>query len=109
MSHAPGVQPILDAATRAAASSDWTTAEKCLRLALRMQEVALGPSHPDVARTLVQLGSVCEVMLQLAEAEVCYRKAFAIAAAALLPGDPLVTSTRDNLRQFCAAHDVAFE
>lgn len=109
MSDPSGVQPILDAATRAAASSDWRTAGKCLRLALRMQELARGPTHPDLVRTLDRLGSVCEVAGQLAEAEVCFRRALAIAVAAVAPDHPLVITSRDNLRQFCVAHDVPIE
>jgi hypothetical protein len=103
------VQSVLDAATRAAASSNWTTAEQCLRLALRMQEVTLGPSHPELARTLGNLGSVCEVSRQITAAETCYRKALKIAAAALVADHPLVLRTRDNLRQFCAANDLPLD
>jgi hypothetical protein len=109
MSQDPDVQPILDAATQAFASSDWATAEKCLRLALRIQEGALGPSHPELVRTLDRLGSVCEVAHRLGEAELCYRRALSIASATLTPDHPLVTKTRGNLQQFCDAHNLPIE
>jgi hypothetical protein len=109
MPEVSGVQSVLNSAKRAAASRDWGSAEKCFRLALRMQEVALGPTHPELARTLGHLAAVCEVSNQLGEAENCYRKAWAIAAAVLAPTDPVVTTSRDNLRQFCAAHNIPLD
>ena len=109
MPEVSGVQSVLDAAKRAAATRDWGSAEKCFRLALRMQEVALGPTHPALVTTLGNLAAVCEVSNKLAEAEICYRKACAIASAALPPADPLVTTACNNLRQFCEAHGVQLE
>ena len=109
MPESSGPQAVLDAAKRAAATSDWVTAEKCLRLALRMQEVAVGPAHPELANTLNNLAVVCEVSGQLAEAEVCYRKAFSIASAAFAADHPFVATSRENLRQFCEAHDLPFD
>jgi hypothetical protein len=109
MSESSGVQPILDAATRAAASSDWPTAEKCLRLALRMQEVALGPSHPELASILNNLAVVCEVSQKLDEAEMCYRRALTIVTSSLPPGHASVVTARQNLREFCEAHNLALD
>ena len=109
MPESSGPQAVLDAAKRAAAASDWVTAEKCLRLALRMQEVAVGPAHPELANTLNNLAVVCEVSGQLAEAEVCYRKAFSIASAAFAADHPFVATSRDNLRQFCEAHELPLD
>jgi hypothetical protein len=47
---------------------------------------------------------VHEGLAHLDEAEVCYRRAHAIAVAALAPDHPFVETSERNLREFCAAH-----
>ena len=107
MSHEP--RSVLDAAEEAAAAGDYTSAESLLREAARLQEAALGQFHPELANTLNNLGVVCEIINQPAEAERCYRRACAIAAATLDPEDPFVLTSRKNLRDFCEARGKVIE
>jgi len=94
----------LVAAAEQAAAGDYTSAERLLREALEEQERHLGPGHPDLAKTLNNLGVVCDLAGRVDEAEQCYRGAYAIAAAALAPDNPVVATSRQNLEDFCAAH-----
>ena len=50
----------MDAAAEAAAQGDFRTAERHLKRAVELQELTLGPQHPDVANTLNNLGVVYE-------------------------------------------------
>ena len=59
--------------------------------------------HPDLANTLNNLGVVYEPLERPADAERCYRRAFAIASAVLDPNHPFVTLSATNLRDFCLA------
>jgi hypothetical protein len=95
---------IIEAAEQAASVGDYPSAERLLREAARLQETRLGPSHPDLANTLNNLGVVCEITEKPLEAEQCYRRAYAIATAALEPNHPFVTTSGKNLRAFCEAH-----
>jgi hypothetical protein len=97
------VQTVVDAAERAAAEKDFAAAERLLREAVELQEADLGPHHPDLANTLNNLGVVCEMADQPSEAETCYRRAYAIAAAALPPDHSFVITSRENLTEFCKA------
>jgi hypothetical protein len=103
------VQPILDAAEKAAADGDIDAAEQLLRRAVRLQEANLGPHHPDLANTLNNLGVVCEKTGRLDEADGCYRRAYEIAAAAFEPDHPFVVTSRKNLADFCEANGRAIE
>lgn len=91
-------------AERAAAAGDFAGAETSLRHALDLQERLLGAAHPDLASTLNNLAVVCETNGRLDEAEQFYRRAHAVATAALPPGDALVETSRANLEDFCRAH-----
>jgi hypothetical protein len=95
---------IIEAAEQAASAGDYPSAERLLREAARLQETRLGPSHPDLANTLNNLGVVCEITDKPLEAEQCYRRAYAIAVAALEPDHTFVTTSGKNLRAFCEAH-----
>ena len=109
MPDSSSVQPILDAAEKAAADGDIDAAEQLLRRAVRLQEANLGPHHPDLANTLNNLGVVCEKTGRLDEAEGCYRRAYEIAAAAFEPDHPFVVTSRKNLADFCEANGRAIE
>lgn len=93
----------IDAAERAAAAADFTSAERLLREAAELQEEHLGPSHPDLANTLNNLGIVCENTGKLDDAEAFYRRASEMAAATLPADHPFVATSRRNLMDFTSA------
>ena len=95
---------LFDAAEQAAMGGDFAVASRLLGDAARAQEAALGPHHLDLANTLNNLAVAHERCGQLDEAEREYRRAHAIAARALPADDPLVTTSAQNLREFCEAN-----
>jgi len=103
------LRAILDSAERAAAAQDFASAAEFLRRAAAVQEAEHGSQHPDLANTFNNLGIVYEGLGQPADAEASYRKAYAIATATLAADDPLVVTSRQNLRDFCAASGRPFE
>ena len=103
------LRAILESAERAAAAEDFVSAERHLRQAAELQELRLGPGHHDLANTLNNLGIVCEHVGKSADAEACYRRAYRIASASLPPDHPLVQTSGQNLRDFCAATGKPFE
>ncbi len=109
MSDLESVRSAVDAAERAAAGGDFQQAARHLRDAVAHQEVALGPTHPDLASTLNNLGVVCERLGENDEAERCYRRACAIVSAAFPADHPFVATSRQNLEAFCAARGVPVE
>ncbi len=94
---------VVDLAEQAAAAGDYVSAERLLREAVRLREEESGPLSPDLANTLNNLGVVSEIRNNADEAEVCYRRAYAIAAATLPPDHPFVATSRKNLSDLCAA------
>ena len=96
-------------AEQAARGGDYPRADVLLREALRLQESTLGSQHPDLASTLNNLAVVCETLGRLDDAEQFYRRAFAVASWSRPPADPLVVTSRENLKDFCAAHGRSFE
>jgi tetratricopeptide (TPR) repeat protein len=109
MQDAPELRSIVEAAERAAADGDFIAAERHLRLAASLQESQPGGPLPDLANTLNNLGIVCERLGKVADAEACYRRAYAIAAAAPAPDDPVALTSRQNLKEFCIAQGRPFE
>jgi hypothetical protein len=103
------VLALMEAAERVAGGGDFATAASLLRQAADVQEAALGPTHPDLANTLNNLGVVCERIEQPVEAERCYRRAYAIASAVLPPEHPFVGMSAKNLRDFCDARGLPFD
>jgi hypothetical protein len=103
------IQTVVEAAEQAAAAGDYAAAEHLLREAALLQEARLGPLHPDLANTLNNLGVVCEIRDKSADAELCYRRAHAIAIAVLEPDHPFVATSRKNLSDFCAARGTPVE
>jgi hypothetical protein len=96
-------------AERAAAAGDFVSAAKHLRTLLARQEAERGPSDPELANTLNNLGVVSERTGDVAEAERCYRRAYSIVGAAFPADHPLVTTSRENLTAFCAAQGIPLE
>ena len=102
-------QSIIHAAEKAAASGSFSSAEKLLREAARLQEASLGPRHPDLANTLNNLGIVCEMTRKFDDAEQYFRRAVSIARTSLPPEHPFVTTSHNNLRDFCEARGKTVE
>jgi hypothetical protein len=100
-------QALSDAASKAAAAGDYTSAEQFLRETATLQEATLGRVHPDLANTLNNLGIVCEIVDKPAEAEQCFQRAYEIATAALSPDHPFVTTSRKNLDDFRATRGIS--
>ena len=109
MWEARDAQSIIQAAEKAAAGGSYTSAEKLLRQAARMQEANLGPRHPDLANTLNNLGIVCEMTGKPDDAEQYFRRAVSIARTSLDPDHPFVTTSQKNLREFCEARGKSVE
>ena len=103
------LRAILDSAEQAASVQDFVSAEHYLRKAATLQEAQLGANHPDLANTLNNLGIVCERTGNVSDAEACYRRAYAIARSTLPAEDPLVITSGQNLKDFCAATGRPFE
>lgn len=100
---------LLDRAERAATAGDLASADELLRGAARIQEEELGPLHPDLANTLNNLAIVAERAGSSNEAEMLYRRAAAIATAALPSDHPMVVASRQNLEDFCRARGVSID
>src|SRR4051812_2990683 len=109
MPEARELRTVIEAAEQAASTGDYVTAELSLREAAALQETELGPFHPDLANTLNNLAIVYERIDSPAEAELCYRRAYAIATKAHAPDHPLVVTSRKNLEDFCKARGRPFE
>ncbi|HEX5107928.1 MAG TPA: DUF2914 domain-containing protein [Vicinamibacterales bacterium] len=106
MTHVTEPGTVLAAAEEAAENGDLATAERLLREALALQEANLGPKHADLAETLNNLAVVCERQQKFGDAEQNYRRAHAIAIAALKPGDPKVATSLKNLVDFCVSRGI---
>ena len=100
------LRSIVQGVEQAEARGDHVTAERLLRQALALQETSAGPNHPEVANILNNLAIVCELNGKLTDAEGCYRRAYAIATSSLPANDPFVTTSRENLEQFCTARGI---
>jgi hypothetical protein len=104
MSDPVSLASLFDAAEQAALNGDFATAARLLGEAARAQEATLGPDHLDLANTLNNLAVAHERSGQLDAAEREYRRAHAIAARTRPADDPLVTTSAQNLREFCQAN-----
>src|SRR6185503_15566513 len=109
MPEAHELRSVIEAADQAASGGDFVTAEIKLREAAALQEAQLGPFHADLANTLNNLGVIYERVDSPAEAELCYRRAYAIATKALEPSHPFVATSRKNLEDFCKARGRPFD
>ena len=80
------------------ALADYAGARGAYERALRIDEAAFGPDHPNVAIRVNNLGSVLEDMGDLAGARAAYERALRILEKAGLPPDhPYIRIVRDNL------------
>ena len=109
MSELPDATRLLEAAEQAARTDDLALADELLRRAAHLQEIELGPLHPDLANTLNNLAIVAEKTGRLSEAETFYRRAVAITSASLPADHPMVTASRENLEDFCRARGLPIE
>ena len=106
MSDTREFQSVVHAAEQAAAAGDYKSAEELLHTAALLQEASLGPLHPDLASTLNNLGVVCEITGNVADAERYFRRAWEIAHATLEPDNPFVATSRKNLEDFCNTRGI---
>src|SRR5262245_9805969 len=100
------LRSILNAAEQAVARADAASAEQLLRDALALQESTPDAPRDEIAKTLNNLAVVCEMTGNLKDAETCYRRAHTIATATLPASDPFVTTSRENLEEFCKAQGL---
>ncbi|MEP0803884.1 MAG: tetratricopeptide repeat protein [Chloroflexota bacterium] len=77
--------------------ADYAGARAAYERALKIDEAALGPDHPDVARNVNNLGSVLQAQGDLAEARAAFERVLGILEKTLPPEHPYVTSTTNNL------------
>lgn len=94
------------AAAEAAGQGDAAAAAALLRLALDQQVGALGPDHRALAPTLNNLAMMLERQGETAEAERCYRRAYAVARQGAPADDPQVVVSRANLVAFLQASGI---
>ena len=91
------VARLLSEAGEARAGGDLESAERALRRVLRLQEADLGPTHPEVANTLNDLGVICDELGRPQEAEFLYRRALGLAQKALPSDHPYIATSLENL------------
>src|SRR5262245_5656332 len=103
------LRDILNAAEQAVGREDNASAERLLREALELQELKPNTQRDEIAKTLNNLAIVCEMVGKLGDAETCYRRAYKIAVASLPATDPFVTTSRENLEEFCKANALPLE
>jgi Protein of unknown function (DUF2914)/Tetratricopeptide repeat len=103
------VRSLMEAAEEAAGAGNYVSAREYLRQAVALQEANVGPTDPFLANTLNNLGVVYEREGKPAEAEACYRRAYAVARAALAADHPFVVMSASNLREFCEARGLPFD
>ena len=109
MPESDDLRAVIEEAEKAATAGDYLAAERLLRDAADRQEASLGPLHPDLANTLNNLAVVYEALDRPADAEGCYRRAFAMVTQAFEPGHPLIATSEQNLRAFCSARGIPIE
>ena len=65
--------------------------------ALGLKERLLGREHPDVAVTLNNLGVLYRAQKRFLDAQLCYRRAYAIFSNTFYPEHPSVQTCASNL------------
>ena len=87
---------------------DYAKAEPLYQRALAIREKALGPEHPDVARSLNNLANLYHDRGDYAKAEPLYQRALAIREKSLGPEHPDVADSLNSLaRLYVAKNDIA--
>ena len=76
---------------------DYAKAEPLYQRALKIDEKALGPDHPDTAQTLNNLAELYRSMGDYAKAEPLYQRALKIKEKALGPDHPDTAMALNNL------------
>ena len=76
---------------------EYAAARPYYERALAIREQALGPSHPDTARSLNNLGVLCYYEGELEQCAVLLRRALAIYEQSLGAEHPDTRSTRESL------------
>jgi hypothetical protein len=76
---------------------------------LAMNEAALGPEHPAVARDVNNLAGVLRDLGDLVGARASYERALAIAQPAYGPDHPTTRTIAANLRSLDASHGDGLE
>jgi len=77
--------------------AEFARARTCFERALKINEAAYGPDHPNVAACVNNLGGVLEAQGDLAGARACYERALKIDEAAYGPEHPTVAIRVNNL------------
>ncbi len=77
--------------------ADYAGARGCLERALRIDEAAFGPDHPNVATVVNNLGRVLQDLGDLSGARGCLERALRIDEAAFGPDHPNVARDVNNL------------
>ena len=75
----------------------YAEAEPLYKRSLAIREKALGPEHPDVAKSLDNLAQLYDSQRKYAEAEPLYKRSLAIREKALGPEHPDVAKSLDML------------
>jgi len=82
---------------------DYRAAEPHFLRALEIRRVSLGPSHPDFATSLNDLGGFYQTLGRFDEAEKCLREAVDAYESALGPNHPWVATGLNNLAELLRA------
>jgi serine/threonine protein kinase/Tfp pilus assembly protein PilF len=85
--------------------NEFDEAEELYGRALELRERALGPDHPDVARSLNNLGLHYQTMGDFARAEHMYLRSLRIREQVLGPEHPRVSLALHNLATLASAQD----
>ncbi len=92
------------ASYRQTALAAFAAARRLFQRALAIREKALGPEHPDVARSLNALAVVLQAQGDLAGARPLFERALAIREKALGPEHPDTAQSLNDLAVFLYAH-----
>ena len=91
------IAKIISDAERASSEGDYAKSEQALRRVLWLQEAHYGVAHPEVAKTLNDLGVVCDILGRPDEAEFLYRRALGLARTTLPVGHSYISTSLQNL------------
>ena len=77
--------------------ADFSDARTIFQQALKIDEAAFGPDHPEVAADVNNLGGVLQDLGDPGQAKACYERALKIAESRLGPDHPHAALYRRNL------------